>query len=173
MPEPVSTVVAIAGVSLLTGLQRSNTSVSESADYLRAQTAEYQDYARQPVSLDTRRHSALSELSELAQDCTEQGWDGDQAPAITSLTMQNVDTFLSALPADIPDPDFSPEPDNGAISLEWYGGYRKIASVSIHETDRLAFASLQGTDVSNGAYRFDEEHIPSTVLSAIREIIAS
>ncbi len=172
MPEPVSTIVAIAGVSLLTGLQRHNTSVSESGDYLRAQTAGYQDYARKPFSLDTRRHAALSALSELVSECDEQGWDGGQAPAITSLTVHNVEAFLLALPSDIPDPDFSPEPDNGAISLEWYGGYRKIASVSIHESDRLAFGSLQGTDVSNGAYRFDEEHIPSAVLSAIREIIA-
>lgn len=170
MPEPVSTVVAIAGVSLLTGLQRHNTSVSESGDYLRAQTAEYQDYARKPFSLDTRRHTALSALSELVSDCGEQGWDGAQAPAISDLTTQNVETFLSALPSDIADPDFSPEPDNGAVSLEWYGGYRKIASVSIHETDRLVFASLQGTDVSNGAYRFNEEHIPLAVLSAIREV---
>lgn len=172
MPEPVTAAVAIAGFSILTGLQRHNTSVSESGYYLRAQTSEYQDYARKPYSLDARRHVALSELSELVSDCNEQGWDDKQAPAITPLTVHNVEAFLLALPSDIPDPDFSPEPDNGAISLEWYGGYRKIASVSIHESDRLAFGSLQGTDVTNGAYRFGEDHIPSAVIIAIREIIS-
>lgn len=171
MPEPFSAVVAVAGYSLLVGFQRNNTSVSPSGEYLRTKTTEHQTYARKPFSLDTRRNAALSALDELVQECCENGWDGEQAPAVTALTRKNVQAFLSAIPSDIPDPDFTPEPDNGSVSLEWYGGYRKIASVSIRESDRLAFASLHGTDVSSGAYRFSEEHIPLLVLTTIREIL--
>jgi len=174
MPEPVSIVIGLtlAGGTMLTNLNRQNLSVSESGQYLRDQAALFKDYSSLPVSLDTQRHSALTDLQELIEEHSVVGWDGDQAPALSALTVENTRIFLSALPKNIPDPEFAVEPDDGAISLEWYGGYRKVVSVSIHESQRLAFAALQGTDVSNGAYRFDEEHIPATVLSTIREITA-
>ncbi len=172
MPEPVSIAVVVAGAALLSGSQRHNTSVSESGRYLRTQTAEFQKYSRQPVSLDTRRHQAFGALAEMQDECLEDGWDGDRAPAVSSLVIQKVKAFLEALPTDIPDPEFAPEPDNGAVSLEWYGGYRRIVSVSIHETDRLAFAAIQGTDVVNGAYRFNEDHIPTVIPATIRDILS-
>jgi len=174
MPEPVTAIAIglMAGGTMLTNLNRQNTSVSVSGEYVRAQAGRYKDYASQPVSLDTQRYSALTELHELIEEHSVVGWDGDQAPALSALTAENTRMFLSALPKDIPDPEFAVEPDDGAVSLEWYGGYRKVVSVSIHESQRLAFSALQGTDISNGAYRFDEEHIPATVLSTIREITA-
>jgi hypothetical protein len=176
MPEPISTIAAIgfiAGGTMLTNLNRRNSSVSDSGNYLCAQATHYKSYSTAPVSLNTNRYSALVELDAMLEELMEDGWDGDQAPAITHQTIENVQMFLAALPADMPDPEFAPEPHEGAISLEWYGGYRQVVSVSIHESQRLAFAALQGTDVSNGAYKFDEDHIPLTVLSSIREITAT
>lgn len=111
-------------------------------------------------------------LVEFSRDYSTNAWDGDQAPAITQLTLQNVKKFLSALPTDIPDPEFSAESDDGSISLEWYGGYRKIASVSINESNRLAFAAIQGTNISNGAYHFNNAPIPPAILTIIQEILA-
>ena len=157
---------------MLTNL-RKNSSVSDSGVYLREQAEHYKNYSTTPVSLNTNRYSALAELETMLEGLMEDGWDGDQAPAVTMQTVQNVQMFLAALPADIPDPEFAPEPYEGAISLEWYGGYRRVVSVSIHDSQRIAFAALQGTDVSNGAYKFNEDHIPSTVLSSIREITSS
>ena len=175
MPEPISSIAVvglIAGGSLLTKLDKKNESVSESGEYLRGQAYHFKNYSTQPASLDTNRYDAIADLEELLEEVSQGGWDGDSAPAISEQTIANVKAFLSALPTNISDPEFAPEPKDGAISLEWYGGYRKIASVSIHDSQRVAFSALQGTDITNGAYRFSEDHIPVPLLSTIREIIA-
>ncbi len=124
------------------------------------------------ISLNSNRFDAIAALVELYKEVSQDAWDGDSAPAISEQTIATVKAFLSALPSDISDPEFAPEPKDGAISLEWYGGYRKIASVSIHDSQRVAFSALQGTDITNGAYRFSEDHIPAPLLLTIREILA-
>ncbi|MCF6314528.1 MAG: hypothetical protein L3J39_18915 [Verrucomicrobiales bacterium] len=174
MSQSISTplVLAMGGMSLLTSLNRQNSVISEGGRYVRDQACRFLHYSTQPFVLDTRRHSALVELQDLLNEHSTKGWDGIEAPALSALTLETTKMFLAALPADIPDPDFAVEPDDGAISLEWYGGYRKIASVSISESRRLAYAALRGTDVSNGAYHFSDEQIPEPVLTGIRGIIA-
>lgn len=171
MPEPVSTAVAVvAGASLLAGLNRRNPSVSEEGQFVYDQVAEFREYASQPVSMDRVRHAALRELGEILAEHEEGFAEGEEWPVVEDATLDNVRAFLAALPEDVPDPDFTVEPDDGAVSLEWTGGYRRVASVSIGAGLRIAFASLQGTDVSNGAYRIEEGDIPTAVLSAIREV---
>ncbi len=176
MPEPISSIAVfglmVGGSTILTNLNRQNQSVSESGEYLYVQASHFKKYSTQPVSLDTNRYDAIADIEELLEEVSQDGWDGDSAPAVSEQTIANVKAFLSALPDDISDPEFAPEPKDGAISLEWYGGYRKIASVSIHDSQRVAFSALQGTDITNGAYRFNDDHIPAPLLSTIREIIA-
>ena len=107
----------------------------------------------------------LDALEEVVED-----WDGLDVTAISELSVDNVQSFLRNLPHDIASPEFAIDPDDGAISLEWYGGYRKVASVSINHTNRLAFASINGTNSSSGCYEYEGGSINGVILSSIQSI---
>jgi len=177
MPQAVpalvtATVGLVAGSSLLARLESPDSLISSEGQFLFREAHRYQNYAREPISLAGIRSPLLTELAELASEHGEYGWDGLEAPRLNELTIARAKQFISAMPVDIPNPELAVEPDDGSISMEWYGGYRQVASVSINGTNRLAFAALQGTDVVNGASRFSIEEFPKTILTAIREIMS-
>lgn len=156
---------------MLGGFDGPGSAVSTSGRYVRQQAGEYRHYALTAISLSGYRRTLLDDLSELVKQHQEFGWDGSQAPPLGGLTVARAKQFIQALPEDIPDPELAVSADDASISMEWYGGYRRVASVSINGTNRLAFAALKGTDISNGAYRFSREELPQVVLSAVREIL--
>ena len=169
MPEPVSTLGVIAGTAILSTFTRNDHSVSTNGEYLRSEANRMVAYAQQPISQN--RYDALAELEEVVKEHSEEGWDGLAAPVVSKESVTNVKDFLRSLPNDIADPEFAVDPDDGAISLEWYGGYRKIVSVSINHTNRLAFATLNGINSSNGTYEYDGSNINEVILSSIQSII--
>ncbi len=71
-----------------------------------------------PQALFGEKAAALSRLAALAAECAEQGWDGEDAVAISSGAVAAAERLVRALPDGIPIPEFAPEPD-GSISLEW------------------------------------------------------
>ena len=113
-----------------------------------------------------------STLAELLASHGELGWDGAVAPALTGATLENVRAFVMALPAWVPDPEFAMDPDDGAVSVEWYGGPSRIFSVSVGLSDRLACAGMDGTDSWHGVTRFLGGVVPDFVLQSIRRVLA-
>jgi len=67
---------------------------------------------------DGRIDEAISELMELAHECSNSDWDGCNLLTISKIALRRAAQFVRALPEDFPMPEFAPEPD-GAISLDW------------------------------------------------------
>jgi hypothetical protein len=113
---------------------------------------------------------ALSRLAELAADCAQQGWDGQDALAIDPIALLSAKRFIRALPGGIPLPEFAPEPD-GSISLDWIQSPNRLFSLSVGHSNRLAYAWLDGTDKAHGVARFDGQNVPPRVLEDIKSIM--
>lgn len=121
-------------------------------------------------ALSGARTAALSRLGELVNDCAAPGWDGEDALPLSPLAYRNARDLIRAWPAHLPLPEFAPEPD-GSISLDWIESRHRLFSISVSESDRLAFAWLDGTDRGHGVARFDGVSVPERILSGARSII--
>lgn len=128
------------------------------------------ELAESSQSLFGEKAAAISQLMALANDCAEQGWDGDGACAIHPRALQNAEDFVRALPENFPVPEFAPEPD-GSISLDWIQSRHRLFSLSVSSSNRLAFAWLDGADRGHGVARFDGLSVPLRVLSGIQSIV--
>lgn len=109
---------------------------------------------------------ALSQITALANECAEAGWDGNEAAPIDWTAVHTAMEFIRAMPDDLPLPEFAPEPD-GSISLDWIQSRNRLFSLSVGSTNRLAYAWLDGSDKGHGVARFDGERIPSRVIEGI------
>lgn len=97
--------------------------------------------------------------------------DDDQEPA-SALTRVNAKQFLLAVPDDLPMPEVGVDPD-GAVSLTWFASRTQMFSVSIDESDRVAFAWLDGSDKGHAVARFYPPMLPNVVVSTLRSIVAN
>lgn len=166
----VSNAVGLLGYAALTPYAHPGSAVSpEAATVLRAASSIVQQ-AERSVALFGDKATALSSLRELAIECSEDDWDAAGAKAINLDALTRAEQFLRALPSNVPMPECSPEPD-GSISFDWLESRRRMFSVSISNSDRLAFAWLNGSDRGHGVARFDGHVVPEHVLFGIRSIV--
>jgi hypothetical protein len=91
------------------------------------------------LALFGEKAAALSQLDAMALECSEDGWDGDDAAAIDPIAVLLTKRFIRALPDGLPLPELAPEPD-GWISIDWIRSRNRRVSVSIGRSDRLAYA---------------------------------
>lgn len=176
MPEPISTLVIgigmVAGSSLVNPRGYQN-SVSSDGQSIENTAREIASRSQESVALShSERTHLTTELRRVISEYVEDAATDADLTLPPKLAFTRAREFFKALPMDLPDPELAIDPDDGAISLEWYGGYRKVASVSINGSQRLSFAMIDGANIMNGAYGFSEDKIPETVLSAIREILS-
>lgn len=148
-----------------------------SATSVEAKTA--RSVARKIVSSSERSQvlfgqtaNAISELLELAAECARDDWDDEGSLAVSATAIGNAISFLRALPKDIPIPEFSVEPD-GNLSLDWIDSKSRLLSLSVGESNRLAFAWLDGSDKGHSVVRFDGVQIPPRLISAITDIVGN
>ncbi len=113
---------------------------------------------------------AISQITVLANECAETGWDGNDAAPIDWVAVRTAVQCIRVLPDNLPLPEFAPEPD-GSISLDWIQSRHRLFSLSVGATNRLAYAWVDGTDRGHGVARFDGESIPSRIVAGIREIM--
>lgn len=114
---------------------------------------------------------AISQIATLANECAEAGWDGDDAAPIDVAAVHTAVEFIRAMPDDLLLPEFASEPD-GSISLDWIQSRKRLFSLSVGSTDRLAYAWLDGSDRGHGVARFDGKRIPSRVIEGIIGIMS-
>lgn len=126
--------------------------------------------SRRSVTLSGRKGEAVSELFNLAAECSIDDWDCSGAKAISLRAVWTTQKFIYALPTGFPMPEFAAEPD-GAISLDWIESKNRFFSLSIGSSNRLAYAWIDGSDKGHAVARFDGIEIPHRVLSGIREIV--
>jgi hypothetical protein len=173
MPEPVSAIGLCypAGHAALNLYARGGSAVSSEARAAQEAATAVVESAERSQALFGEKAAALSQLWALATECNETNWDGAGAAAIDVGAVINAGDLVRALPAGIPMPEFSPEPD-GSVSLDWIESRNRIFSVSVGTGSRLAYAWLDGSDRGHGVARFDGERVPVRVLEGIRGIIS-
>lgn len=86
--------------------------------------------------------------------------------------MEQARRLILALPPTIPNPELAVDPDDGAISLEWYAGRSRVFSVSVGNSPRMACAGIDGTDSWHGVASFDGAKAPTFVLQSIQRVLA-
>jgi hypothetical protein len=173
MPEPIPTIVLwyLAGHAALNAYARGGSAFSSEARAAQKAATDVVESAERSQVLFGEKAAALSQLWALVADCGEANWDGAGASPIDERAAQNAGDVVRALPADIPMPEFAPEPD-GAVSLDWIESRSRFFSVSVGDGSRLAYAWLDGSDRGHGVARFDGEKIPMRVLEGIRGIMS-
>lgn len=172
MPEPVSTVglCFLGGYAALNACMRGGSAISTEARAVHKAACELVEHGEASQALFGKKAAAISQLSALADECAEEGWDGAQACAMSSLAVFKATAFVRALPDGIPLPEFAPEPD-GSVSLDWIQSRTRLFSLSVGTSDRLAYAWLDGADKGHGVARFDGATIPPRILEGIKAIM--
>jgi hypothetical protein len=92
----------------------------------------------------------FNELCELAEECAEEGWDGENAKPVTKAVFDEGFRFLKSLPLGTAVPSVSAEPD-GHITFEWYHSTSRILSVSIDSDGFLHYAAIIGPKKAYGS----------------------
>jgi hypothetical protein len=168
MPEPVS-VAIVPGYAMAYRATRIRSAVSREAAAVRASASAIVASTERSFALFGAKSAVIERIYEVAAGCENDGWDGEDASGISSAVYERAIGFIRAFPDGLPLPEVAPEPD-GSLSLDWIVARAIMFSVSVGETNRLAFAWIDGTDRGHGVARFDGDAIPARVLDGIREI---
>jgi len=108
------------------------------------------------------------ELTEVWNECQESNWDGYDALPVSRDALQNMRTFLEALPLGSQRPTIGADP-SGNLSVEWYRNPRRVLSVSVSAEDLLHYAALLGSSKTCGTETFFDE-VPKSILDLVRRV---
>ena len=173
MPESVLTTgffaVGATGAIAASSLFVPSSGVSNEADQLHDFAVEISERFESSQALFGSKMSLLNELHQLAVECAEEDWDGYGAEAVTATVLARAESFVRALPDNIPLPEVSVEPD-GAIAFDWMPLPSKTFTLSVNGSNRLAFAWIDGTDRGHAAVKFEGAEIPSRILNELERL---
>jgi len=176
MPEPISliafTAVGLGGAAGLRDISNRRSGFSDHANYLAREAKSLVEKNDRSLSMIGQRGKVLSALMDLQKEHEQVGWDGAEAPPISAIALNQARELILALPPSIPNPELAVDPDDGAVSLEWYGGPSRVFSVSIGNSPRMACAGIDGTDSWHGVARFDGTKLPDFVVQSIQRVLA-
>lgn len=144
-----------------------DTGISFEAGVLRKAAREMQNSAEQSQALFGKKSSTISEIQELAEECSSAGWDGYDGCPVSSRTANLANDFIRALSSGLPLPDISAEPD-GEIALEWIASRSKVFSISLGETNRISYAWIDGGDHGHAVAIFDGQKVPRKIVEGIQ-----
>ena len=114
--------------------------------------------------------AVISELWALARSHSEAGWDGGEAMPADRQAIVRACAFIRALPDGCEMPEVGVDPD-GAVTLDWMVSRHRMLSISVAgNSDRLAYAWLDGTDRGNAVAKFDRDTVPIRLMQAIRTL---
>ena len=173
MPELISaSLIGAVGLAALRPKMFQSLALSEEGKTVARQSAEVYRHGKEAWSLFGPLAGAQLALREIVAEAAHPGWDGAMAPPVPADAAAQAQSFLAALPHGVPMPEFSVEPDDGSLSLEWHRGYRRVFSVSVGRSPRLPYAGLDGADKWHGVAQFDGVTVPQRILESIRQVIA-
>jgi hypothetical protein len=121
-----------------------------------------------PVHTADRLVKIERALDEVRERCSEPGWDGYDARAITEGVFKHALRLVAALPTDLPLPEVVPEA-NGEIAFEWYRNPRSVFVASVAEDGRITYAGLFGGNSANGTEQFGYS-VPSPMVDNVRRL---
>jgi len=166
------TAVSLGGAACLRDISHRRSGVSDSAMFLAREARTLVEKNDRSFSLIGKRGEVLSELAELRDEHRQIGWDGAEAPPVSSIALNQAKELVLALPASIPNPELAVDPDDGAVSLEWYAGPSRIFSVSVGTTSRMPYAGIDGTYSWHGVAPLEGARVPDYILQGIKRIFA-
>lgn len=167
MLEPVSALTLQLGVAAIYGLARPGSAVSGEARLVQAKAEAIVERVERSGALFGNKSRVVSELGSLAHSHSDIGWDGGKASPVSRVAIAIAVAFVRALPESGEMPEVGVDPD-GAVSLDWIFSRHRMLSVSIaDDTDRLAYAWVDGTDRGNAVERFDGNAIPRRLTQTI------
>lgn len=111
-----------------------------------------------------------ADLDNVMLDCHKPGWDGYGAEAVSPEAYELAKRFIQSLPAGIPRPLLSADPD-GCVTFAWQVSQRRLVLVSVHPDYRIDYAALfgSGKDTDYGTKPFFDK-IPATLCELIRRV---
>ena len=146
------------------------TAVSREAQIVRSAADRLSGSVEQSLALFGPKAAAISQIWELARECSEPDWDCYGADPISSLAAALAEEFIRALPAAVPLPEFAPEPD-GSISLDWAASRYRSITMSAGTRSRIAYAWIDGSNTGRGVFKLDGGKVPRPVLSLIEDAV--
>lgn len=161
--------VCCFGYATLSSYLQGTSAVSRAAAAARSSAYAIVQSAERSQALFGPKRTLLTELAELARECAEPDWDGEGALALKPGAIETVEQFIRALPPALPLPELAPDPD-GAISMDWIAARTRRLTVSADESNRLAYAWMDGADSGHAVERFDGETIPHRIAQEIRTL---
>lgn len=111
-----------------------------------------------------------AQLENVFLACRFKDWDGYGAEAISLDAYQAAKRFVGTLPAGIPQPSLSADPD-GCVTFEWRSAPRKLALVSVRPDFQLDFAAIFGTARVYGSEPFFDQ-FPDEIENLVRRVFA-
>ena len=109
-----------------------------------------------------------SELDSLMIDYHQPGWDGYGAEAISPDAYRIAQRFIRSLPAGIPRPSLSADPD-GCVTFSWRVSPRRLVLASVHPDYRIDYAALFGSAQNYGTEPFFDK-FPTTLCDIVRRV---
>jgi hypothetical protein len=162
----------IAGYSALAPLTRQSSAFSPEAGVVRSNARAVTGIVEKSFALFGAKAEALNTLKTLAMECSESDWDGYGALPVNPATLERAETVLRSLPDDCPLPESSIEPD-GEISFDWLPSRTCSFSVTIGNSDRIAYAWVDGTDRGHAVARAESGMMPTRILNELHRIYAN
>lgn len=154
-------------MAALYALARPGSAVSSEARQVQARAEEMVDRVESSDALFGGKTAVISELWGLIRSHAYVGWDGGEALPVERHAISLATDFIRALPDDCEMPEVGVDPD-GAVTLDWMMSRHRLLSVSFAgNSDRLAYAWIDGTDRGNAVAKFDRDTVPMQLMQAI------
>ena len=154
------------GYAVLAGYARPTSAISSEAGQICAAASGIMRDREGSESLFGRKALALSALRSAIAAVSRD----EEQEVVDPHALLNAEQLLLALPDDLPAPEFGVDPD-GAISFDWIQSRTRMFSVSVTESERLAYAWLNGSDRGHGVDRFRGPLVSAVLLSVLRSIV--
>ncbi len=110
----------------------------------------------------------LQSLVSVFEECSEEGWDGNEASPITEDAYLEARRLISNLPINLRMPEVVPEP-SGEIGLEWSKGKDRTFVLSLSGRNEIVYAGLFGFNKVHGVEYFGDT-VPSAILENLRRL---
>lgn len=172
MSKPISKfgICCATGFSILSNYANARSAVSHEAEVAQQAATQVVISAERSHALFGEQSFAISQLYSLARESFESKVSDPDHVTIESLVLCTAESFLRALPPEIPMPELAVEPD-GSITFDWIQSKNRMFSLSVSGRDSLSYAWLDGSDKGYAVTAFDRQTIPERIIKEILCIV--
>lgn len=165
-PVSIAGACVLASYSGLVNYARQSNAVSAEAISATSKAERIFGAAATSETLGGRKAWALESLGTLSRECAHADWDGYGALPLSARALATAEYLIRNLPEGLALPEVAAEPD-GSVSLDWIVSRHRVLSVSVGESNRLAYAWLLGTEREHGVINFDGTNTPGRLIQKV------